>query len=744
MPAPGPAVGADGSKQLASAPVQRRAGLAALLAVFALALAARSLGSALVFLDDGGVVFAGGDPWYHMRRALFSFAHFPDYLRFDPCLAHPHGSPVPWPPLWDLALAAAGHLTGGTRRSFELAGAWLPVLAGAATVFPVHAIGRRLAGRAVGLGAAAIYALLPAAVDFSRVGYADHHAAVGLLGACLLALYVALVDGRTAGGALVRSAALLALTRGAMLLVWPGTLLYLAPGELVLALAAILPGRRDRLAALAASAAGSAAIILPFVARAARPLGGPFSTTELSWLHVVALVALALTLGGVGLTARRGLGSRPVTRLGIAAAIASALLALAFLFVPGLTEGVGTALAFLSGSDASGEANLELVPLLWSPAEPALVAGSRWLGWYLLLVPLLPLAFLALRQDPNLRAAAWLLALWTLLFAVLTSEQRRYMNDFAPTASVGFALALALAWRWIRARAGAAVATGLVIAASVGALVPTFVLYHRSFLALERRALPGDRALYTVQGTQMRFAESVRARTAASPGCGAEPGAPAYGILAHPAIGHVLHYTAERATPADPFGPYIGAETYGKMRRFFATSSEDDAVEIARELDARYVVTTEDLNLARDSLLYRLHVVDGAGGAPTWSRFRLLDEGPEGGRSLIDEFGVATETRIPYKLFEIVPGAVIEAHAPPQRPVRAQIEIRTPQRRFTWTTTANADAAGVARLRVPFPTAGAGPVRADGRYRVQLGDRLVEVDVSEEQVRTGAGVPVGG
>lgn len=123
--------------------MQRLSGVTTLLAIFALALLARSFGSAIAFRDDGGVLFTGGDPWYPLRRALFSFAHFPDYLRFDPSLADPHGAPVPWPPLWDLALAAAGHLAGGTHRRFELAAAWLPVLTGAAAVFPVHALGRR-------------------------------------------------------------------------------------------------------------------------------------------------------------------------------------------------------------------------------------------------------------------------------------------------------------------------------------------------------------------------------------------------------------------------------------------------------------------------------------------------------------------------------------------------------------------------------------------------------------------------
>lgn len=48
--------------------MKRLSGVTTLLAIFALALLARSFGSAIAFCDDGGVVFTGGDPWYLLRR----------------------------------------------------------------------------------------------------------------------------------------------------------------------------------------------------------------------------------------------------------------------------------------------------------------------------------------------------------------------------------------------------------------------------------------------------------------------------------------------------------------------------------------------------------------------------------------------------------------------------------------------------------------------------------------------------
>ena len=77
-----------------------------LLFILALAFAARALRFEHVFLDDGSVVFAIGDAFYHVHRALFSLHHFPDFLQVDPCINWPQGAPVPHPP--DLAPPGAG------------------------------------------------------------------------------------------------------------------------------------------------------------------------------------------------------------------------------------------------------------------------------------------------------------------------------------------------------------------------------------------------------------------------------------------------------------------------------------------------------------------------------------------------------------------------------------------------------------------------------------------------------------
>ena len=68
------------------------------------------------------------------------------------------------------------------------------------------------------------------------------------------------------------------------------------------------------------------------------------------------------------------------------------------------------------------------------------------------------------------------------------------------------------------------------------------------------------------------------------------------------------------------------------------------------------------------SIMQRLHGEDGVAGpgGPSFERFRLIAEAPPGAAPLGAALGLAPSGQaVPYKLFEIVPGAVLEAHAVP-------------------------------------------------------------------------------
>jgi dolichyl-phosphooligosaccharide-protein glycotransferase len=725
---------------------RRALGLGLLVAVVTAALL-RAIGFEEVFLDDDSVVFFFGDAFYHARRALWSFENFPRVLLFDSCINFPDGSVIPHPPLLDWIVAAAARALGTSRTVFEHTAAWSPVVFGALTVLPVYALGAAFGRRGAGLGAAFLYAALPIPVMYARVGNADHHAAAGLFGAAFLALVAFALDPQRRGRELAILHASLVPVRAALLGTWTGSLLYLGLGELALALAGVLSGRRDRLLGQAAGCLATAALLAPVVALSPVPNGGLASATELSWLHVAFYAAAAAVCGGSAALQ----AFRPTAQAWVRLARAGVLAALVLLLVlalPGFLEGVLRAAGFLARADDYTGLVVEQLPLFWEQGELRAAAGERRMGYYAYLLPFTPLVWLLVPGRPELQARRHLLFAWSVIFGYLALQQFRYVHDLAPAACLAFALALAEGARWLRERGVARrTAAGLAVALGTLLLAPAAVRYYAPNLEPVRAHLLGrltgvDRALLSIGGTQLRFAQAVAALTPPTPGCDGSEDVPAYGILAHPAIGHVLHYTGQRATPADPFGPYIGRENFARAVRFLMTDDEEEAVAIAEALRTPFVVTAEEGgDAASASMAHRLHRDDGSkvGEADHLGRFRLVVEGPPGGIPISVVFESGLRSTLPYKLFELVAGGVLEARAEPGAEVDARLPIVTSSgRRFLFRASGVADDTGLARLRVPYATERTGPTRALAPYHVHTGQALVRVDVPEDAVRSGA------
>jgi dolichyl-diphosphooligosaccharide--protein glycosyltransferase len=714
------------------------------------AFANRSVGAERVFPGDGSVVFALGDAWYHARRAWFTFEHFPRILGFDPLLNYPDGAPAPWPPLYDFALGAVARLFGDSQPTFERVAAWAPVVLGTLGVLPIYFAGRLVASRAAGVGAAFLFALLPATVVYSNVGNADHHAAQSLLGATLLALSLAAVstipDPRASPA---KSFAGLVVARVTMLLTWPGSLVYLAIVEGSLLGAGVLSGRRSLLVGEAWSTALSALLVLPFLPLSETTVGGSFSAIELSWLHPALLGIVAMVAALLAAWERARPAGSSFARSVRAATLLIPLLA-TLAAASGLWTELMLGLDYVAKTDAYQGQNLEQFPLFSFATGFSIALGLATFGGFVALIPIVPIVAMVLAlRSVSRRAPLLVLTAWCAAFGALALLQVRFGNDYAPAGSVGFALLLgAVSHRIARGRPTAA----RVLAFGIALVLLAPVIDRQARSAIEtmrafREAEPArDRALESYEGTMLRFAELVREATPETQGFDDPGRRPEYGILAYPGIGHVLHYAARRATPADNFGPYIGAANYTAVGAFFPLESEERAVEEARRLRSRYVVTTDYGGSVPTTLTNRLHRSDGnaAAGRPAFGRFRLVTEGPAGGRPIGEQFGRPIRERgVPYKLFEVVPGAVLDAKAPPGTRVRASVTISTPAgRRFPWRTEAVADADGTARLRIPYATRTTAPARPEGPFRVSVGDRILDVEIPEQAVLSGSTIPV--
>jgi asparagine N-glycosylation enzyme membrane subunit Stt3 len=724
------------------------------LGVLALALMLRSLGFEWVFVDSDTVILAPGDAHYHFRRALYGWTNFPTLLFRDAYINFPTGAAISWPPLFDFTLAALGKLFAADLRSFEVLSSWVPVVIGSLALWPVYALGRRLGGPALGLGAAALMAMLPMSVNYSRVGQIDHHCAVALIGACLLLVVARLVGEERATVGLGVG---LAAGRIAMLLTWHGSLLYLALVEATLWVAAAVAGRRDLYAAQALSALATWVVVAPLVWLLPEPLGGAYSAIALSRLHLLAVAAVVLVSAGLWWLEGRDGETSAIRRLVWTAAMALVVVA-GLLALPGARAGVEPALRFLTMSDGVGFRTGEQLPLFSVFGRAA--GRPVWEVWGLLAyaIPVLPFAVVWAAPRER-RAMAVTVAAWCAWFGALALVQRRYGNDLGPAAAVGFALVIAALARRVAQAFGAGRAVRMLAAPALALLLlsPYWAGEAIPRLSSGLRALsgergPGDPALRTAAGSLTRFLEQVREVTPETSGYFDSEQKPEYGVVSHANFGHAIQNVARRPTPTDPFWAFIGVENWNAAFGLLGASSEAEALKLARRLRARYVMTFSSAD--PDALEGWLHHADGRRAGP-WAaaeHFRLVTEGPKGGVHFARSFQVQAGERVtgpatpPYKLFEVVEGAQIEVGAAAGDDVVATLTLRTPTgREIVYEQRATAGPEGLAILRVPYPTLAVGGderVRALAPYRVSTGQRSAAVAISEEDVSSGAVVPV--
>ena len=134
------------------------------------------------FTRDGTVYFSGNDAWYHLREVNYTVRNWPATMPFDPWTYFPFGTSVgQFGTLYDQIVATVALLLGLGSPSESLVATVLlfaPPAFGALAVIPTYYLGRRLGGRAGGLFAAVVLALLPGTfLQRTLVGFADHNGA---------------------------------------------------------------------------------------------------------------------------------------------------------------------------------------------------------------------------------------------------------------------------------------------------------------------------------------------------------------------------------------------------------------------------------------------------------------------------------------------------------------------------------------------------------------------------------------
>ncbi|MHC1631074.1 MAG: oligosaccharyl transferase, archaeosortase A system-associated [Methanotrichaceae archaeon] len=127
-------------------------------------------------LVGGNILFYGYDPFYHMRRILYTVNHFPHTLWFDSYLNYPYGMKLGWPPLFDQLIAGTSLLLGAdSQHSVELVGALMPPILGSVTILALYFLAKELFGRRIALLSAFMMAIAPEHVGKTSFGFTDHH-----------------------------------------------------------------------------------------------------------------------------------------------------------------------------------------------------------------------------------------------------------------------------------------------------------------------------------------------------------------------------------------------------------------------------------------------------------------------------------------------------------------------------------------------------------------------------------------
>ena len=145
------------------------------LAVFVLGLILR-LYAGRNALQDGNVLFMGYDGFYHMRRIIYTIAHFPNTIWYDSYLDYPHGMDITWPPLFDQLTAAVSLAFGQhSRHGIEMVSATVPVFIGSIAIVAVYFMVKELFDRRAAIMSAFMTALAPYNLQKSMLGEIDHH-----------------------------------------------------------------------------------------------------------------------------------------------------------------------------------------------------------------------------------------------------------------------------------------------------------------------------------------------------------------------------------------------------------------------------------------------------------------------------------------------------------------------------------------------------------------------------------------
>ena len=582
--------------------------------------AALLLGLALRLHTRAEAVVAGrvrpldSDSAYHLRRAGFAAIRFPRTIQFDPMMNFPAGGVAIWPPLYDLALGLPATLTRGAAASPDAVArgaAWVPVAFGVGAAALAGLLGRRLYGDAGGAVSALFVAVCPGHVLWSQYAHTDQNIAESFCGLLALLLFLGSRENPDRPGAAAWDAAA-GLGLALAVLMWQGAIFWGAIFAASLVLEAAV-ARRSVVRSAAIILGGAAAVVAAASAAWLGWLRPPLSYISFGFFQPLFLAALC---GGtaaldIALSAARGRLKKSELLAGTVVVLAAAAATLPFAheLAAGLMRGVG----YVAGrtSESVGESGYISYPKDWLKGifetrplladGPALAAKQLSLAFFLAPIAVVAWTRRSLRGErPGVHIA---LGVWGIVTLFLALSQRLNVYYAAPLAAV----TLVETWRWVRSRSSFTAAT---LAAGLSILPMAWGLRDE----LSSHLVPGSDFFAMLEKMRQRIPHAVDAYDPALLGPPPFPAglANASAVMAPWSMGHWILYGAQLPVVANNFG-------YGFLDsiRFFLANSEEEALSVARERRARWIVATDLTPRMNDYASYL--------GRPP-----LLQEGPQG------------------------------------------------------------------------------------------------------------------
>jgi dolichyl-diphosphooligosaccharide--protein glycosyltransferase len=769
-----------------------------LAVILLLALVVRLLPLMFCF-TDGSIVFSEFDPYYHMRRIVYTVEHFPFVNSFDSYVNYPYGYGISWPPLFDMIAATLSLIVGlgnPGRLTIEAVSASVPVLLGLLSIVLLYYIVKDAIGRSAGLIAAFFMAILPASIFRTAFAFTDHHALEVFMS---LAMYLcftrAVASAREERLSLSRPArkplvyaALAGVGMAGMVFSWDGAPIFISVIAIyALAQYAYDALRREDTEYLSASGAVASivavAIVAPFVIASAAGQSLMVSAMYLSWFHVIYLSAVAMFFIAMGGLSRLYSGMKaPWFSTVLTMIVGLALLAVGARFaLPQIFHALESGMQFLLGQGNVLVTIVEVEPLFLDNGNISFDIAWYYLSTGGLLAILGIIIYPLTRKWGSLKNAEIFLLVWTAIIFVLALLQKRFIYLLAVNVAIfaGFALYKALELAGFYRYASDSKRSSRSREAWI---TPPVVAVGIVFAVL---AIPILMSSYTIAGTPEPYTldwndacQWVNDNTPkTSYTYSADNGTyPEYGIMSWWDYGNFILYKAERPAVANNFQTGVD-----DAARFFVAQDEASANAFMDKRNAKYVMLDYRLGspwagstygvfenmpylAGEDVDGYHMSYVmpvaygsermyDGSDKYYNSMYSRLFDGDGLGGRDHLgyEADGLShyrllytTDIIDPVKVFEYVKGATIQGTASPNAKVDLSLNVTLPDGSKAYHCSTTADSAGAYSFTVPYPTsATVGTTQTGPAYTITSGKASIEVQVPAAAVDNGEAVAGG-